>query len=74
MEKIKRPKQVSSNEYLGKLGKIYKTLRSDASEIWDHDYPGYVTDSVNGKKNIKAFITAEVPLQKGDKIIAQRVG
>lgn len=69
-----RPKQVSSNEYLGKLGKIYKTLRSDASEIWDHDYPGYVTDSVNGKKNIKAFITAEVPLQKGDKIIAQRVG
>lgn len=69
-----RPKTVSSNEYLGKLGKIFKTLRTDASEVWDYDYPGIVTDSVNGKKNIKAFITADVPLQKGDKIIAQRVG
>lgn len=69
-----RPKTINSNESLGKLGKIFKTLRTDASEIWDHDYPGYVVDAVDGKKNIKAYITAEVPLQKGDKIIGQRVG
>jgi hypothetical protein len=70
-----RPKAVSSNsEHLGKLGKIFKTLRQDASEVWDHDYPGMVTDAVNGKKTVKAFIFADVPLQKGDKIIGQRVG
>ena len=70
-----RPKSISSNsEHLGKLGKIFKTVRQDASEVWDHDYPGIVTDSVNGKKTVKAFITADVPLQKGDKIIGQRVG
>lgn len=70
-----RPKSISSNsEHLGKLGKIFKTVRQDASQVWDHDYPGIVTDSVNGKKTVKAFITADVPLQKGDKIIGQRVG
>lgn len=69
-----RPKTINSNESLGKLGKIFKTLRTDAAEVWDHDYPGLVVDAVDGKKNIKAFITANVPLQKGDKIIGQRVG
>ena len=70
-----RPKAISSNsEHLGKLGKIFKTVRQDASQVWDHDYPGIVTDSVNGKKTVKAFISADVPLQKGDKIIGQRVG
>ena len=69
-----RPRQVSSNEHLGKLGKIVRTLRQDAAQIWEHDYPGYVTDTIDGKKNMKAFITASVPLEKGDKIIAQRVG
>lgn len=70
-----RPKAISSNsEYLGKLGKIFKSVRTDASEVWDHDYPGIVTDSINGKKTLKAFIKADVPLQKGDKIIGQRVG
>lgn len=70
-----RPKAISSNsEHLGKLGKIFKSIRQDASEVWEHDYPGYVTDSIDGKKTTKAFISADVPLQKGDKIIGQRVG
>lgn len=70
-----RPKSISSNsEHLGKLGKIFKTVRQDASEVWDHEYPGIVTDAINGKKTAKAFISADVPLQKGDKIIGQRVG
>jgi hypothetical protein len=65
-----RPKAISSNsEHLGKLGKIFKSVRQDASEVWEHDYPGYVTDSIDGKKTTKAFISADVPLQKGDKII-----
>lgn len=70
-----RPKAVTSDtEHLGRLGKIFKTLRTDAAEVWDHDYPGYVVDAVDGKKNAKAFITADVPMQVGDKMIAQRTG
>lgn len=70
-----RPKQINSNaQHLGKLGKLFKTLRSDASEVWDHDYPGYVTGVADGKKNAKAFITASVPTQVGDKLILSRPG
>lgn len=64
-----KPKAVSSNTHLGKLGKTFRQMRSDASEIWEHEYPGTVVDSVNGKKNIKAFVNAEAPLQEGDKIV-----
>lgn len=70
-----RPKAMNSNaEHLGKLGKIFKTLRSDSAQVWEHHYPGYVTGSVDGKKNAKAFITAKVPLTVGDKLITSRPG
>lgn len=70
-----RPKQINSNaEHLGKLGKLFRSIRSDAAEVWEHEYPGYVTDSINGKKNAKAFITAEVPLTLGDKLVTSRPG
>lgn len=70
-----RPKPINSNaEHLGKLGKIFRSIRNDAAEVWEHDYPGYVTDSIDGRKNAKAFITAEVPLTVGDKLITSRPG
>lgn len=70
-----RPKTVTSNtEALGKLGKLFRTMRNDAAEVWEHDYPGYVTGNADGRKNVKAFITAQVPLKVGDKLIAQRAG
>lgn len=70
-----RPKPVYSNaEHLGKLGKTFRSIRSDASEVWEHDYPGTVTDVANGKKGYKAFVTALAPLQVGDKLITSRVG
>lgn len=70
-----RPKTLTSETaHLGKLGKVFRTLRNDASVEWEHDYPGYVTDSLFGKKNAKAFITAQVPLKVGDKVIQSRVG
>lgn len=70
-----RPKTLHSNtEALGKLGKVFRTLRNDAAEVWEHDYPGYVTGNADGKKNVKAFVTAEVPLKVGDKLIASRPG
>lgn len=65
-----RPKPVHSNmSHLGKLGKTFKNMRADAAEIWEHDYPGYVSDSVDGKKYRRVFVQAEVPLQVGDKIV-----
>lgn len=64
-----RPKAAYSNmSHLGKLGKAFKTMRSDAAEVWEHDYPGYVSDSVEGKKSRRVFVTAEAPLKVGDKI------
>lgn len=65
-----RPKPVYSNAtHLGKLGKTFRSIRGDASQVWEHDYPGVVVDSVNGKKNSKVFINATSPLVPGDKII-----
>lgn len=65
-----RPKTMYSNaSHLGKLGKTLKAVRSDASEVWDHPYPGKVVDVVDGKNGRKVFITAESPLEEGDKQI-----
>ena len=64
-----KPKTISSNSHLGKLGKTFRQMRADATETWDHDYPGIVTDSVYGKKNARVFINADVPLKVGDKQI-----
>lgn len=64
-----KPKTISSNSHLGKLGKTFRQMRSDATEIWDHDYPGVVTNSVYGKKNARVFVNADVPLKVGDKQI-----
>lgn len=64
-----RPKTISSNSHLGKLGKTFRQMRSDATEVWDHDYPGVVTDSIYGKKNARVFVNADVPLKVGDKQI-----
>lgn len=70
-----RPKPIYSNAaHLGKLGKTFRSIRSDASETWEHDYPGTVVDVANGRKVYKAFVTAKAPLQVGDKLITSRVG
>jgi hypothetical protein len=59
----------SNATHLGKLGKTLKAVRSDASEVWDHPYPGKVVDVIDGKNGRKVFITAESPLEEGDKQI-----
>ena len=64
-----KPKPVYSNsEHLGRLGKVFKSVRADASEVWEHDYPGYVVDTVDGKKAHKVYVSAEVPATIGDKL------
>lgn len=65
-----KPKPVYSNAtHLGKLGKTFRSIRGDAAQVWEHDYPGTVADAVNGKKKNKVFINAVSPLEPGDKII-----
>lgn len=64
-----KPKPVYSNsEHLGRLGKVFRSVRADASEVWEHDYPGYVVDTVDGKKAHKVYVSAEVPAAIGDKL------
>lgn len=65
-----KPKPVYSNAtHLGKLGKTFRSIRGDAAQVWEHDYPGTVADAVNGKKSNKVFINAVSPLEPGDKIV-----
>lgn len=65
-----RPKPVYSNAaHLGKLGKVFRSIRGDAAEVWDHDYPGTVTDIVDGKKTRKVFVSALAPMEVGDKMV-----
>lgn len=65
-----RPKPVYSNAtHLGKLGKAFRSIRADAAETWEHDYPGTVADVVDGKKAHKVFVNAVSPLVTGDKMV-----
>lgn len=55
------------------LGKLHKTLRNtftDKAVLWEHDYPGTVTDSVpiRGGKAATVNVKAEPPVQIGDKL------
>lgn len=65
-----KPKPFSSNStHLGKLSRQMRTMRVNTAEVWEHDYPGVVQDSIDGKKRYKVFASAEVPLNVGDKIV-----
>lgn len=65
-----RPKSVSSTvQHLGKLGKVFRNMRTNAAEVWEHDYPGEVMDIADTKKSKRAYIRAISPLQTGDKAI-----
>lgn len=52
-------------------GTMYRTLKKDDSEIWDHNFDGEVIEVVDGKDGLKVFIRAQVPAQVGDKIAAR---
>ena len=45
-----------------------KPIHQDASEIWDHDYPGEVVDVIKTKGGYRVSVKSEVPMQFGDKI------
>lgn len=64
------PKVLSAEEL--KLGKLHKALRAahtNRAIVWEHDYPGVVTDAdITGKTAI-ANVKAQAPLVVGDKIV-----
>lgn len=63
------PKLLTSED--AQLGKLHKALRhaqTDKSVLWDHDYPGVVTDAVMTRHGAKVNIKAAVPVKQGDKL------
>lgn len=69
-----RPKMVSSaSTPLGNLSRVMRSVRSDASVIWEEDDPGEVIDVVDTKDGIKVNVVAYHPVREADKIV-QRAG
>jgi hypothetical protein len=69
-----RPKAVSSQtSTLGRLSRIAKSTRSDASQIWDSEEEGIVTDTAKTKNGFKVVVQSYRPAKVGDKI-TQRLG
>lgn len=70
-----RPKTISSKSMdLSNLSRVNRVLRTDASEVWDHDDPAEVLDTVITKDGVrKVILSSKSPAQVGDKI-AMRSG
>lgn len=70
-----RPKTISSKSMdLSNLSRVNRVLRTDASEIWDHEDPAEVLDTVITKDGVrKVILSSKSPAKVGDKI-AMRSG
>ena len=65
-----RPKVISSSSaQLGRLSRAMRQARSDASQIWDHEDEGIVTDVAKNKDGVKVIVQSISPTRKGDKIV-----
>lgn len=63
------PKLLSAeNAQLGKLSSVLKNAVTDKSQIWEHDWPGIVTDVVAGPTGATVLIKSEPPINVGDKL------
>lgn len=52
----------------GRLSRSGKSGMADASEVWDHDEPGVVTDVHRTKNGPVVLVKSQKPAQSGDKI------
>jgi len=52
----------------GGPGTGYRALHKDISSTWEHEFPGEVTDVVEGKDGMRVYVKSWVPLQVGDKL------
>jgi len=53
---------------LGKLHKVLRNVYQDHSEVWEHDYPGIVTDAVRTSSGASVNVKAFAPFKQGDKL------
>lgn len=49
-------------------GTLRRRIITDKSEIWNHTYPGIVTDVTKTRKGIKVYTTVDAPVEIGDKV------
>ena len=52
----------------GGPGTGYRATHKDVSSVWEHEFPGEVTDVVDGKDGMRVYVKSWVPLQVGDKM------
>lgn len=65
-----KPKTISSSTAaLGKLSKAMREARADASQIWDNEEEGVVTDVAHTKNGVKVFVKSLQPSKLGDKVV-----
>jgi DNA-directed RNA polymerase subunit beta len=51
-----------------------RRIRSDATKIWKHKFPGVVTDVTEGRKGFNLSVRANVPMMEGDKMSIRQGG
>ena len=63
------PKLLTAEDaQLGKLHKALRNAHTDKSVIWEHNYPGMVTDAVRTRSGAKVNVSCAVPVEVGDKL------
>lgn len=55
-------------QHEARAGKLRKRLHTDATETWDHDYPGIVTAVGSGKGKRKVYVKMDMPAMQGSKL------
>lgn len=58
----------SADAQLGKLHKVLRNAVTDKSILWEHNYPGIVTDVAVTAHGARVNIKATPPVQEGDKL------
>lgn len=58
----------SSDAQLGRLHKVLRNSFTDKSQVWEHDWPGQVTDAVRTRNGAKVNVKTTPPVGVGDKL------
>lgn len=58
----------SADAQLGKLHKVLRNAQTNKSVVWEHDYPGTVTDAAVMASGVKVNVRSEPAVGVGDKL------
>lgn len=64
-----KPRTYSSVSGLGRLSKVMREARADASQTWDHDVDGTVQAVAKTKDGWKVIMAYDAPTAVGDKLV-----